>query len=194
MPDIDINALGTDDKWFCEQGTCYQSPNGTLTYTQCKASCTQYPCSMFFEMCQDYNMVIAGNHPSFSAGNVSALLDHWVLMYALPQMGGYSFTKPQLFGYIQKCCTPIGGGGGTGHIVREIRENYYDLPAIVNQIGDNDVVLGGVISSQQSAFIITNLPSPYETTRDIPFRNQQPSTYDNSAITPMPDFTPYSND
>ena len=98
----DITQQG--DKWFCEQGTCYQSPNGNLTYAQCKASCTQYPCSMFFEMCQDYNMVITGTHPTYSAGNVSGLLGHWVNMYALPQMGGHNFTKPQLFAFIQECC------------------------------------------------------------------------------------------
>ena len=36
--DIGITTTPTDN-WFCEGGNCYQHPNGTLTYAQCKASC-----------------------------------------------------------------------------------------------------------------------------------------------------------
>lgn len=115
MPIIDTTTTNTDDGWFCEQGTCYQHPNGNLTYTQCKTTCglSDYPCSMFAEMCQDYYQVINGTHPSFFS--VSPLLDHWVNMYALPTMGGHQFTKPQLFTYIQRCCieNPAVIGGGT---------------------------------------------------------------------------------
>ena len=185
----------TDDKWFCEQGNCYQSPNGTLTYLQCKASCTDYPCSMFAEMCDDYAMVIAGNHPVYSVGNVSALLGHWVNMYALPTMGGHNFTKPQLFAFIQKCCTPTtGGGGGTGRIVREVRDNFYNIPSLQNNIGVNNIVLGGVISSQQSAYILPNMRNPLTSHKQRVFRKEPPSTYDNQAVTSMEDFMPYSND
>ena len=180
-----------DDKWFCEQGTCYQSPNGTLTYAQCKVSCTQYPCSMFLEMCEDYAMVIAGNHPTYSSGNVSGLLGHWVNMYALPQMGGHNFTKPQLFAFIKKCCNR---GSGTEKIIREVKDNYYNLPSLQNNIPNKDIVLANVISSRQSAYSIRNMNSPYLSTKNRVYRNEPPSTYDNQAITSMDNFYPYSND
>ena len=136
------------DGWFCENGTCYQHPNGTLTYAQCKASCTDHPCSMFGEMCADYIMVINGNHPSFAPGNVSGLLGHWVNMFALQTMGGYNFTKPQLFAYIQKCCdippsdpTPPEPTLPQARIKREVRENFYNLPALSNNVPIQDSVL-----------------------------------------------------
>ena len=187
------------DGWFCENGTCYQHPNGTLTYAQCKASCTDHPCSMFGEMCADYIMVINGNHPSFAPGNVSGLLGHWVNMFALQTMGGYNFTKPQLFAYIQKCCdippsdpTPPEPTLPQARIKREVRENFYNLPALSNNVPIQDSVLGGVIAPRQSKYSMGNMANPLMT--DIPraIQDQPPSTYDNQAITSMENFLPYS--
>ena len=186
-----------DGGWFCENGTCYQHPNGTLTYAQCKASCTDHPCSMFSEMCADYIMVISGNHPSFSPGNVSALLGHWVNMFALTTMGGHSFTKPQLFAYIQKCCDiPPTPDPRTpqGRIKREVRDNFYNLPALTNQVSRQDIVLGGVISTRQSKYSMPNMKNPLITNRSRAIQNQPPSTYDNQAITSMDNFTPYTDE
>ena len=95
------------------------------------------------------------------------------------------------------CIDCVAGGqkcveGNT--INRYVRDNYYNIPALQNNIPNNDIVLGGVISSRQSAYSIGNMSSPYLSTKNRVYRYEPPSTYDNQAITSMENFTPYSND
>jgi len=105
---IDINRTNNDtgggdpSNWmyFCEQGVCYKHQNGNLTYAQCKMNCAPHPCSMFGEACADANAVWNGTSPY----NMQQLVQHWVNMFALPQMGGHSFTHTELGNYLLKCC------------------------------------------------------------------------------------------
>tara|TARA_R100001244_G_scaffold69325_1_gene56652 strand:- start:977 stop:1363 length:387 start_codon:yes stop_codon:yes gene_type:complete len=103
---INIPAIIDDDKWFCEQGTCYQSPNGTLTYAQCKASCISIPdlpCNLTLEACADYNNVLNGT----SAYTLNYILTHWVNYF---NTLGYGLSNSQFLNILQVCCVGVSRG------------------------------------------------------------------------------------
>ena len=81
-----------------------------------------------------------------------------------------------------------------GRIKREVRDNFYNLPALTNQVSRQDIVLGGVISTRQSKYSMPNMKNPLITNRSRAIQNQPPSTYDNQAITSMDNFTPYTDE
>jgi len=180
--------------WFCEQGTCYQHPNGNLTYAQCKQMCTQYPCSMFAEACADYQAVLNGTSPH----TMQYLVNHWVNMFALPQMGGINFTHTELGNYLLKCCyvapTPRPPHSPRARILnRPVRENFYNIPTLNNKVKDWESVLGGVVAPKKSEYSMPNMNNPLISNQQRVFSNEPPSTYDNKAVTKIDNFTPYRN-
>jgi len=74
-------------------------PNGNTIVT--------VPCNLTGELCADYQNFLAGTSP-FSS--LQPLLQHWVNMFAMPQMGGYILTETQLQDIITRCCNPTGAG------------------------------------------------------------------------------------
>lgn len=77
-------------------------------------------------------------------------------------------------------------------VLRYIKDNYYNLPAIQDNIPMQDSVLGGVIATRQSKYSFPNMESPLLSNRPRVMQSQPPSTYDNQAITSMDNFTPYT--
>ena len=78
------------------------SPDAYALVLKCCPDTPIVPCELTGEMCADYQSYVAGTSPY----TLPQLLQHWVNMFALPTMGGYTLTTSQVQDIITRCCTP----------------------------------------------------------------------------------------